>query len=82
MALEIVEMVMAFEEALGLGADEIDGETTLGDVHWIAIQRGRQAQPPRRSADEIWSDLVRTLEEFGVPPSQIKPETRIVDLIV
>jgi hypothetical protein len=81
MSLDIVEIVMALEEVLGVEACDIDSETTLGDLHWVLVTKARLAKPPRRSADEIWSMLAHILEENGVPPGKIKPQTRIVDLL-
>jgi|HubBroStandDraft_6_1064221.scaffolds.fasta_scaffold499595_2 hypothetical protein len=81
-SLEAVELAMALEECCGAGGFEIDPETTLGDLHWRMIQQECQRRPPRRSADAIWADLARLLEEQGVPAAQIKQQTRIVDLIL
>jgi hypothetical protein len=81
-SLDAVELVMALESwALESRTDKIGPDATLGDLHWLLVRKERERAGRRRSSDEIWSKIAKTLEECGVPKVQIKPDTKIEDLI-
>lgn len=80
-SLDAVELVMVLESWLDFEPVEAGPLETLGDLHWLLVRKEREKRGPRRSSDEIWSGIVKVLEEHGVPEVQIKPDTRIEDLI-
>jgi len=82
MSLDTVELVMALEEFTGAEGDWIDLETTLGDLYWLLVRKERGRGYPRRWSEEIWLALAQVLEDNGVQPVQIKPLTRVVDLLM
>jgi hypothetical protein len=73
---DIVEFVMALEEAFGIEIEDSDAENmqTVGDLH-RAVVRSTADSPT-----EIWSAIVSIFEMNGVPKEKIRPETRLCDL--
>jgi len=81
MGLDIVELVMAYEEAfkIQIPDEEAPRLSTMGSLHEFIVKATR-SKNPAPEPEFLWKRMVEIAsKQLAVDPSLIKPNTRFIE---